>query len=139
MRSSIWTLPFLECGGNTENPDPGCVTLNPEVAPKPGHFRIAHHTFLTAQSRCILFEPAAYLFGVTAGLLFLVGGRALHEFGKFDRMFGEMTSMVVAVVLGAVAVLLRGLAECIEAHDDGEPVRLAIGDGKENGETTEHH
>ena len=43
--------------------------------------------------------------------------------------------MVVAVVLGAVAVLLRGLAERIEAHDDGELVRLAIGDGKENGET----
>jgi hypothetical protein len=50
-------------------------------------------------------------------------------------MFGEMTSMVGAVVLGAVAVLLRGLAERIEAHDGGEPVRLAIGDGKENGET----
>jgi hypothetical protein len=49
-------------------------------------------------------------------------------------MFGEMTSMVVAVVLGAVAVLLRGLAERIEAYDDGEPVRLAIDDGKENGE-----
>src|ERR1035438_409448 len=78
-----------------------------------------------------LLKGAAYLFGVTAGLLFFVGGRALHEFGKFDRMFGEMTSMVVAVVLGAVAVLLRGLAERIEAHDDGEPVRLAIGDGKE--------
>jgi hypothetical protein len=46
-------------------------------------------------------------------------------------MFGEMTSMVVAVVLGAVAALLRGLAERIEAYDDGEPVRLAIGDGKE--------
>jgi hypothetical protein len=75
------------------------------------------------------------IFGVTASLLFLVGGRALHEIRKFDRMFGEMTSMVGAVVLGAVAVLLRGLAERIEAHDGGEPVRLAIGDGKENGET----
>lgn len=75
------------------------------------------------------------LFGVAGGLSFWVGGRALHEFAAFDRMFGEMTGILLAVVLGLIAVLLKGLAERIENRDDGEPVRFDMSEGKKEDES----
>lgn len=71
------------------------------------------------------------LLGVVAAVSFWVGGRALHEFARFDRMFAEMIGIVLGLVLGVIAVLVRGLAERLEDRDDGEPVRLAISDRKE--------
>jgi hypothetical protein len=70
-----------------------------------------------------------------AGLSFWIGGRVLHEFAKFDRMFGEMAGIVIAFVLGSVAFLLRGMAERVEDPDDGEPVGLAISEANENEKT----
>lgn len=72
------------------------------------------------------------LFGVAAVLSFWVGGRAFHEFGHFDRMFGEMVGIFLALALGLIAALLKGLAERIESHDDGRPVSLAIDAAKES-------
>jgi hypothetical protein len=51
------------------------------------------------------------LLGVVAALSFWVGGGALHEFAKVDRMFAEMIGIVLGLVLGVIAVLLRALAE----------------------------
>jgi len=68
------------------------------------------------------------LCGIVAGLSFWVGGRALHEFAKFDRLLGEMAGIVLALVLGLIAVLLKGIAQRKEDHD-GEPTSLAIGAG----------
>lgn len=82
-----------------------------------------------------LLRGAALLLGVVAALSFWGCGRALHEFAKFDRMFAEMIGIVLGLGLGLIAVLLRGFAERLEDHDDGEPVRLAINDRKENQET----
>ena len=53
----------------------------------------------------LLIRGAAWLFGVAAALSFFVGGRALHEFAKFDRMSGEMIGIVLAAVLGLIAFL----------------------------------
>ena len=83
-----------------------------------------------------LLRGAALLFGAAAGLSFWIGGRALHEFAKFDRMLGELVGIGLAVVLGVIAVLLKGLAERIEDHDDGQPISLAISTTKES-ETTD--
>jgi hypothetical protein len=47
-------------------------------------------------------------------------------------MSGEMIGILLAAILGLIAVLLKGLAERVEDHDDGEPVSLAISDGKED-------
>ena len=72
------------------------------------------------------------LFVIAAVLTFWAGGRALHEFGQIDRVLGEMVGLVLAGVLGLVAVLLRGFAQRIEDHDDGEPVSLEISEPSEN-------
>lgn len=66
-----------------------------------------------------------------AGLSFLVGGRALHEFAGIDRMLGEMDGIALAAGLGGIAALLHEFAERIKDHDDGQPVTLAISDVKE--------
>jgi hypothetical protein len=79
-----------------------------------------------------LLRGAAWFFGIAAGLSFWVGGRALNEFAKFDRMLGEMAGIGLAAVLGVIAVLLRGFAERLEDHDDGQSISLAIGAAKEN-------
>ena len=86
-----------------------------------------------------LLKGVAKLFAVVGVLSFLVGGRALHEFSGFDRMFGEMTGIFLAAVLGLIAVLLKGLAERVEDHDNGEPVSLAISDGKKDDESDSDH
>lgn len=72
------------------------------------------------------------LLGIAAGFSFLWGGRALHEFANFDRMFGEGVGLVFALVFGLIAVFLKAFAERIEDHDDGEPVSIGIGVAKEN-------
>jgi len=54
-------------------------------------------------------------------------------------MFGEMTGIFLAAVLGLIAVLLKGLAERVEDHDNGEPVSLAISDGKKDDESDSDH
>ena len=78
-----------------------------------------------------LLKGLALFCGIVAGLSFWAGGRALHEFAKFDRMLGEMMGIVLALVLGLIAVLLKGIAQRIEDHDDGEPTSLAIGAGNQ--------
>ena len=71
------------------------------------------------------------LCGIVAGLSFWAGGRALHEFVKFDRMLGEMMGIVLALVLGLIAVFLKGIAQRIEDQDNGESLSLAIDAGNE--------
>ena len=72
------------------------------------------------------------LLGIVAGFSFLWGGRALHEFANVDRIFGEGVGLVFALIIGMIAVFLKAFAERIEDDDDGEPVSLGIGAGKEN-------
>jgi RecB family exonuclease len=84
-----------------------------------------------------LLRGAAWIFGVAAALSFWVGGRALHEFAGFDRIFGEMAGILLAISLGLIAFSLRGLAERIEDHDDGEPVSLELTDRKQTREPTD--
>lgn len=53
-----------------------------------------------------LLKGASQLLFVIAGLLFLVGGRAISEFTKTDRVLAEFLGIglaVVFVVLGFVA------------------------------------
>jgi hypothetical protein len=83
----------------------------------------------------LLLRGAAWLFGVLAALSFWVGGRALHEFAKLDRMIGEMGGFALTALFAVFAVVLRGIAERVETHDDGKPITLAIGGAGENEKT----
>ena len=84
-----------------------------------------------------LLRGVAWIFGVAAALSFWVGGRALHEFAGFDRIFGEMVGILLAIALGLITLSLRGLAERIDDHDNGEPVSLELSDRKSTEKPTD--
>jgi hypothetical protein len=65
--------------------------------------------------------------GVVAALLFLVGGRALHEFLNVDRSLAEIEADTLALVVFLIAVLLKGAADRVEDPDINEPISLALG------------
>lgn len=64
-----------------------------------------------------------------------MGGRELNEFAKLDRMIGEMGGSALTALFAVLAVVLRGIAEGVETHDDGKPITLAIGGTGENEKT----
>jgi hypothetical protein len=59
-----------------------------------------------------LFRAVAWLLFGTAGLAIWVGGRAISEFAKTDRVLGEMGGI-------ALAAVLIGLGAVVKATGDG--------------------
>ncbi len=53
------------------------------------------------------------LFGL-AGLSFWVGGRAIREFAKSDRILAEMAGIGLAVIFGGAGALAKSFAEQIQ-------------------------
>ena len=70
-----------------------------------------------------VLEGVAYgLFGI-GGLSFWVGGQAISEFGKIDRLFAEMAGLALAGGCGILGFMVRTLGERIE---EGEEDRTSI-------------
>jgi hypothetical protein len=48
---------------------------------------------------------------VIAGFAFLVGGRAISEFGKVDRILAEMLGIMFALVCAGLGMFLKSAGE----------------------------
>ena len=55
---------------------------------------------------------------VVAGLAFWVGGRAISEFAKTDRILAEMEGITLAVVVGALGFAARTAADNLAEGED---------------------
>jgi hypothetical protein len=53
-----------------------------------------------------------------AGLTFLVGGRAIHEFAKADRMLAEMEGLGLAAVLAGLGAGAKTIANEIPEESE---------------------
>ena len=65
-----------------------------------------------------LLQGLGWLLIVIGGLSFWVGGRALSEFGKIDRILGEMLGLIFAVACIAVGYVLKSFGEPDSAVED---------------------
>lgn len=62
------------------------------------------------------------LFGV-AGLAFWVGGRAISEFTRTDRILAEMMGLGLAAVTGALGFVAKTKADDLDADEDASTDR----------------
>ena len=60
----------------------------------------------------------AWILFAIAGLAFWVGGRAISEFGKIDRIPEEMLGLGIAVASGALGYILKTTADDLGAEQD---------------------
>jgi hypothetical protein len=58
-----------------------------------------------------LLQGLAWLLFAIAGLAFWIGGRALHDFAKTDRMLAEMEGIGIAVVCGVLGSLTKAAGD----------------------------
>jgi len=61
--------------------------------------------------RKAFLQGLAWVLFAIAGLAFLVGGRAISEFGKIDRILAEMLSLFIAAATGALGYFLKDFWE----------------------------
>jgi hypothetical protein len=57
---------------------------------------------------------------IVAALLFLFGGRAIHEFWGVDRLFAEIIGIGLSVGFGIIALVLKNRADSDE-NDRNQP------------------
>ena len=53
-----------------------------------------------------------------AGIAFWVGGRAISEFAKVDRILAEFLGLLIAVVTGIVGYVLKTSADDLDGTED---------------------
>lgn len=63
------------------------------------------------------FRGLSWLSFIVAGLLFWVGGRAISEFGKIDRVLGEMLGLGLAVLFVGIGAIAKNAGEPDEGDD----------------------
>jgi len=76
---------------------------------------------MSAATRTVLkslLRGVSWLLLVIAGLAFWVGGRAISEFAKTDRLLGEMLGLATAVVTGALGFLAKNAADDLDKGED---------------------
>jgi hypothetical protein len=66
-----------------------------------------------------LLRGVAWLFVVLAGLAFWVGGRAISEFAKTERVLAEMEGIALAVLFGGLGAIAKTAADRVE-EDEGD-------------------
>ena len=54
---------------------------------------------------------------VIAGFLFFVGGRAISEFTKADRVLAEMLGIGLAFVIGIIGMVAKNAADNLDDED----------------------
>jgi hypothetical protein len=64
-----------------------------------------------------LLRGASQTLFVLAGLLFFVGGRAISEFTKTERLLAEILAIGLAVVCAAFAMVAKGKADNLDDED----------------------
>ena len=64
----------------------------------------------------LLKRPSQALFAI-AGLLFLVGGRAISEFTKADRVLAEFLGIGLAVVFVVLGFVAKNAADDLNGED----------------------
>ena len=65
-----------------------------------------------------LLQGLAWLLFAIGGLSFWVGGRAISEFGKVDRILGEMLGLMLAAVCLGLGAMLKSAGEPDEADEE---------------------
>ena len=65
-------------------------------------------------------QGLAWVFFAIGGLAFWVGGRALDEFAKTDRMLAEMEGIDIAVVCGALGALTKVVGDRLAEAQNAE-------------------
>jgi hypothetical protein len=76
---------------------------------------------MTASTRLAskyLLRGVSWLLLAVAGLAFLVGGRAISEFGKTDRIVAEMEGIGLAIVTGGLGLVAKTAAENLDEDED---------------------
>ncbi len=58
----------------------------------------------------------AWILFAIAGLAFWVGGQAISEFGKIDRILAEMLGLGIAFATGALGYILKTTADDLGAE-----------------------
>jgi hypothetical protein len=64
-----------------------------------------------------MLKGGSQLLFVIAGLLFLVGGRAISEFTKTDRVLAEFPGIGLAVVFVVLGIVAKNAADDLNDED----------------------
>lgn len=75
-------------------------------------------TAATQSFRKALLQGLAWVLFAIAGLAFLVGGRAISDFGKIDRIAAEMLGLLIAAVTGALGYVLKNFSDDLGSDQD---------------------
>ena len=76
---------------------------------------------LTAATRSFwkaFLHGLTWIFFAIAGLAFWVGGRAISEFGKIDRILSELLGLGIAGGTGVVGYILKTTADDLGTEQD---------------------
>lgn len=63
-------------------------------------------------------RAGSWLFLGIAGIAFWVGGRAISEFAKVDRILAEFLGPLIAVLTGIVGYVLKTSADDLDGTED---------------------
>jgi hypothetical protein len=73
-----------------------------------------------------VLQGVAWLLFAIAGLAFWVGGRAIHEFARTERMLAEMEGIGLAAVCAGLGAVAKAAAERpAEAEEHRTPTQQA--------------
>ena len=78
---------------------------------------------MTSASRSFLkafLHGFAWILFAIAGLAFWVGGRAISEFGKIDRILSEMLGLGIAAGTGALGYILKTTADDLNSEGSSD-------------------
>jgi hypothetical protein len=67
----------------------------------------------------VLLQGVAWLLFVAAGIAFFVGGRAISEFAKTDRMLAEVEGFFIAAVCAGFGAIAKAAGEYLAEGGDG--------------------
>jgi hypothetical protein len=75
-------------------------------------------TAVTKSVLKVLLNGLAGILFAIAALAFWVGGRAISEFGRIDRILSEMLGLGIAVATGALGYILKTTADDLPGDAD---------------------
>ena len=70
-----------------------------------------------AAKLALLLRGVASLFAVLAVLAFWVGGRAISEFAKTDRVLAEMEGVALTALFSGLGVIAKATADRVEENE----------------------